>query len=513
MENNTRTMNSVRNIFFGVCGQVLNTILSFINRTVFINTLGVTYLGINGLFTNILTILSLAELGVSNAIIYSMYKPLAEKDDDKVKALMQLYRYIYRLIGCIVGIIGILIIPFLGNITKNTTDISNINIIYILFLANSVSTYFLAYKKSIIIADQKSYIDVLYRNIFNLLQVISQIVFIKITKSFIIYLIIQIICNVLNNIFISFKVNSIYPFLQNNKIAILDLDSKKQIISNIKSLITYKIGGVVLNGTDNIIISSLIGVSYVGLISNYNLIISSVNMLISQVFHSIVASVGNLNTENDIKKMEFIYNTINFTSFWLFGICSICLWILCDGFISIWIGNEYIMSNSIVLILVLNFYLVGMQNASWIYREALGLFKQTKYLPIISSIINIIISIILGKHIGIQGVFLATSISLLLTNIWYDPYILHKHIFKKSVIQYYYQYIKYIAIVGLTGIITNVVKNIIFPNNNILTLLGSTIICMVIPNIIFYILFKNKIEFKYLATKVLDVLKSKSILN
>lgn len=508
MGNKSRSINSIKNIVFGIGGQILSTFLNFISRTVFINSLGVSYLGVNGLFTNILSILSLAELGISNAIVFSMYKPIAQNDTKRIKGLMNLYKKAYTIIGTTVGILGISLIPFLDYIIKDKPNIPNLVIIYILFLANTVISYFFAYKRSIIIADQKEYIVTLYYYIFNFIQVFLQILILIITKSFILYLLLQIIFNFITNVVISIKANKMYPYLKDLSDSDLDKETKTLIFNNIKSLFLYKIGGVVLTGTDNIIISKFIGVSSVGFVSNYNLLIGTIQTLTSKVFSGITASVGNFNTQENSEKKEFIFDTINFFSFWLFSFCSICFWILCDPFIEIWLGKEYILDNSILFILTLNFYIYGMQNGNWIFRDTMGLFDNSKYIPFIAAVLNLLVSIIFAKKFGLVGIFWGTAISRLLTGIWFDPYILYKHVFGKyGLLKYYIKYIFYFCLMVVVGIITMFISSISFIENEFIGFIYKLFICLAIPNFIYYILFKNKNEYKFLLDKVKIIIK------
>lgn len=497
MHYETRTQNSVRNIIFGVSGQLLIIILRFINQLVFIQVLGVTYLGINGLFTNILSMLSLADLGISTAIIQSMYKPLAINDKNKLKAIMKFYEKAYRVIGFGVAIIGICLIPFLNFFIKDNIDIQNLITIYLLFLTNSVLTYFFAYKQSIIIADQKFHITSIYRSIFSTIQTLSQIIILFFTGDFILYLVIQIICTLLNNLLLSRKADKIYPFLKERGVDKLDKKSTKEIYEKIRALVLFRIGGVILNGSNNIIISLTLGVYWVGLISNYTLIISSVSILIFQIFTSIAASLGNFNTTESNEKKEYMYNSLNFLNFWLLGICSICFWNLSNTFIHLWIGENFLIKDSILFILIVNFYVIGYQSGSVIFRETIGLFSEMRYIPLIASIINIVMSLLLVNYMGISGIFLATIISRLLTFTWYEPYKMYKVVFKKNVLTHYYNYIWYFSVMVLTGYFTTfLAKNI--TGISYLTLLGKGFICLLIPNLLFYFIFRKTKEFKYL---------------
>ncbi len=505
--NNSRTKNSMRNMSFGAMSQIVNTILSFVARTVFINILGKEYLGVNGLFTNILTILSFAELGIGNAIIFSMYKPVANNEKEKVKALMKLYQKSYNIIGIVVIIIGALITPFLGFIIKETPNISeNISIIYLLFLANTALSYFFTYKKSIIMAHQKDYIINIYEIAFYIVKNILQVVFLYLTRNFIIYLLIQIICTFVENLAISLKATKDYKYLKERNVEEISKQEKKDIFKNVKALVYYKFGSVVLNGTDNIIISSMLGVATVGIVSNYSLILTAATSLLSKLLNGITSSVGNLNAVGETETKEKTFKELFFTTTWIFGFCSIGLALFLNEFIMIWLGNEYLLDYMVVIALALHFYINGMQFAGYTYRTTMGLFNEGKYTAIIAAILNIALSIILCKIIGLAGIFFATSISRLVTTTWFDPYIVYKYNFKKKPYRYYAQYfVNFIKIAIVYTISYFILKNI--PIDGIKGFVIKLIIYTITSNIIFAILFANTKEFKGVIERLKGIVK------
>ncbi|MFY0758467.1 sugar translocase [Metabacillus dongyingensis] len=492
-----RVQNSLKNIFFGLSGQFISMIMGFIVRTVFIYTLGIEYLGIEGLFTSILIMLSLANLGFDTAMIYSLYKPIAEEDKYKIQALMNLYKKAYRIIAIVVLIIGLSLIPFLPYITDGATTISNINIIYILFLLNSVSSYYFVYKHSIIIADQRNHIISKIHSMFIFISNLIQITLLLIGLNYILILSTQIICRIVENGYIAHKANLLYPYLKGKNNATLTCNEKKMFFENLYALLLYKISGVVINGTDNLIISMFVGIAAVGIYSNYFLIIATLTTFLSYLFYSITASIGNLIVQEDDEKKYFIFRVLNFANFWIYGFCAVCLWNIINPFITLWLGENYLFDKFIVFAIILNFYTAGMQDATTAFRDASGLFKKGKYRPIIAAIINIVASIILAKIIGIAGVFLGTVFSRICTYFWYDPYIIFKFVFKKSVKTYFIRYTCYSLLVVICIALIEGLTILIYPepiNSIIIRVLCS----LIIPNILFLMLFKKTDEFKYL---------------
>lgn len=497
-----RTKKSIKNIVFALFGQMLNSVITFISRTIFIYILGSNYLGVNGLFTNILSMLSLAELGVGSAIIYSMYKPLADKDEYKISALMNLYSKAYKIIGIIVAVIGIAIIPYLDYIIKDKPNVDNIILIYILFLFDSVLSYYFAYKRSIIIADQKNYLSTINQQTFNIIKFFGQVTILLLTKNYILYLIVQIICNFSSNVFISIKANKLYPFLKLNKKSELNKSEKSLIFRNVRAMMSHKVGGVVVNSTDNILISSFIGVYWVGIYSNYVMITGMINSVLYQVFTALTASVGNLNVTESKEKSKNIFYITFFLNFWIYSFCSICLWILFNPFITLWVGSEFTLSKGVVFVIIVNFFIVGMRQTTIMYNTTLGLFWNDRFKPWFEAGINLIASVILMKYLGILGVFLGTFISTITTSFWVDPYILYKNSFNSGLGKYFLKYFTYCLVTILSGIIATYLSSYII-GNNLLDLIYRLIICLLIPNIINFILFRNTDEFKYIINNII----------
>ncbi len=493
----SRTTNSIKNVSSGIIVQVINKLMAFVVRTIFIKVLSSEYLGINGLFTNILSMLSFAELGIGTAIIFSMYKPIAEDNEEKIKSLMNLYKKFYIGIGIFIAIVGICIIPFLKYIVKDAPTIKeNIICIYLLYLFNSSSSYFFTYKKSIISAYQKERILNTIDSIFYIIKSIMEILFLIITHNFIVYLCVQIGMTVFENVVISIKANKMFPFLKSKDVKKLSPDETKSIFSKVKSLFIYKIGVSILTGTDNIIISAIIDISTVGLCSNYTLIIESVKSVILTAFNGITASVGNLNAVGEKRKKENIFNQLTFISFWIFGFCTIAFIVLLNPFIRLWLGEKYCLPYIVSISLALSFFVLGLRNSAYIYRTTLGLFEKGKYTPFIASIINIVLSILLGKLIGVSGVYFATAISQMLSYSIIDPYIVYKYEFETPLRKYWYKIIKYYIILTIGGIVTFLLSYHI--KYTFMGFIARIAIVAIVPNVIFGLTLYKSTEFKSL---------------
>lgn len=510
MNDNSRILNSVRNIFTGFLGQFITSITGFICRTVFIKCLAAEYLGVNGLFTNILSMLSLAELGVGGAINYALYKPLAEKNEREVSEYMNFYAKAYISIGIIIFLIGISLLPFLKYLIKDAPNIKeSLNVIYIIYLANTSIGYFFSYKSALINADQRNYIVSLTNYIIVILQAIVQIVVLILTKNFLLYLIVQFIFSISQNLIISYIADKLYPFIKNNKECKLTKNKKNKLMADIRDLMINKLSGVLVNNTDNLIITYFSGLITVGLCSNYNLLINTINTTVMQFFNGIQASLGNLNAIESREKRELYFNVMNFVNFWIFGFCTICIILLIDDVIKLWIGDKYILDASIKFILAINFYIIGMQNSIWSYKVTSGIFKQGRFILAIMAVINLILSIMLGNKMGLFGILFATTIARISTNVWYDPYTVYKLVFKKNPKEYFAKYIKNIFITIITLIITNYVISYINLNINLyVKFIFKLIVCVIFPNICFCIIFYKNKEFKFIKNYIYNILKN-----
>lgn len=502
MKQRSRTENSIINSAMSIVTQVLTVVLNFAVKTVFIKMLNDEYLGFNGLFTNIITMLSLADLGIGIAIPYSLYKPLAKKDEHKINVLMNFYKKVYTIIGIAVLLIGLSLTPFLGLIIKDIPkNVPHLSLIYILFVIHSASSYFFVYKKFLIDSDQKGYITSRIIFTFSTLLSIIQIILLVTTKNYILFLLSSIILVIIQNIYISSKANKLYPFIKNKTDEKLEKEDMEGIKKNVSSLFIYKVGTVIMNGTDNIIISKFIGLIIVGFYSNYVLIINSITTVLNQIFNAITSSIGNLVVTTNKKRSKEVYDNLNFANFWLYALFGVCIIVLINPFINIWIGKKYVMGFSIVFLLVLNFYVLGMQSVTNSFRNAYGLFWIAKYRPIIMVIINIVISVVLVQFIGIEGVLIGTLISRLLTTAWLDPYIVHKYGFEISPKSYYVDYLKYLVIFIAISIILNYFVSMV-AINNIFILILIAILVVISVNVILVLLFFKTSEFNYFYDKI-----------
>ena len=497
MNQKTRTEYSVVNTSVAFIAQAAAILMGFFTRVVFTRMLSEGYVGINGLFTDILNILSLSELGVGTAITYALYAPIANGDTKKQQVIMGMFRTFYRITALVVLTAGLILIPFLNVLMKNLPNVENIILIYLLYLTNSVVSYLLIYKKTLVEAHQLNYLTVLYHNGFLIIQDICQIIILLTTRNFILFLIIAVICTITGNICMSRKVDRLFPYIKEHCKEKLPDSEKKDIFKNVKAMLMHKIGNVVVNNTDNLLISSFVGVITAGIYSNYFLIIGSIRQILEQAFQGVAASVGNLGATEDNEKIQHVFNVLFFIGQWMYGLAGICLFEMLNPFVEIAFGKKYLFSRNIVLILCINFFITGTRRAVLIFKESMGLFWYDRYKAIAEAIINLVVSIILVEKLGVAGVFLGTLCSTVLTSIWVEPYILYKYRFGKTPALFFLKYALYIAIIFASWFITDYCCNLIHltPFANLIIYL---VICVFVFNILLFIIYQQTPEFREL---------------
>lgn len=507
MANKSRTEYSIINIFVGFAGYFLNTILGFVCRMVFVRCLPAEYLGISGLFSNVLSMLSLAEMGIGTAIVYALYKPLAERDEDKIASLMKFYGSAYRVIGCVVGTVGLILLPFLKALIGDVPSIKeSIFLIYGVYLFNTCLTYFFSYRASLLSAAQRNYIQLGISYLVTTVQSAIQIVVLLVTKEYLAYLAIQTLGTIVFNVAVSLKTIKDYPFIEKGGVKPLANDEKKSLFKNIKALTVSKVSELLVYSTDNIIITYFSGLAAVGLASNYSLFTSTISTLTSQIFNSLTASVGNLNALSDKKGQYRFFKVLYLSNFYVYGWVTIGIFFCISDLVELCFGQSMVLPISIPFVLALNFYIMAMNSATSTFRTTMGLFKYGQYILVFTAAINLILSMILGKSYGLFGIYLATAIARVLTNAWYMPYAIFKHGFDEQPILYFRTYIKYVIILCIEGGICYLLCSRIH-FSILINVILKMLVCSFVPNIVFVLFFRKTEEFGYLYGKLTQSLR------
>ena len=433
----SRTKNSLRNVIFGLGGLIISQLITFVTKSVFVRLLGAEYNGVNGLFTNILQVLNLAELGFATSVAYALYKPIQEKDEYKQAALMNYFAKAYRIIAVVVAIAGCCCIPFLQyliaeDISGLPFSLNQLRCYFAMFLANTVCSYLLAYKRTIITADQNNYIISNVDNACNIVLNIVQIILLLIYNNYYAYLATMIVKTLLNNIILQIIANKKYPYLIKNKKAKLELQEKRSIIKNVEASFLHRLSVVASNGTASIIISAVVGLVAAGKYSNYLMICSSVNMVIDIVFNSITASIGNLCASETVEAQFKVYKKVRYLAYFCGTFTLVCYIALFNSFIEFWVGSEMIMETAVVVAISFNASKWYFRKGVTVFKDAKGMFRDDWFKPILETIIGIGLSVGLSYVIGVLGVMLGQIIATMFIGIPIETFVLFKKGFNKS---------------------------------------------------------------------------------
>jgi len=483
-------------------------IVSFIAQRIFIENLTLEYLGINGLFVNIISMLAIAELGLGSAIVYHLYRPIADKDTEKINSLMRFYKVGYRLIAAIVLVVGLCIMPFLPSIAGRHTVALGLYPIFLLFLADTIFSYLMSYKRSILYADQKNYIINIVRIgsliVLNLLQIIILIL----THNYFLYLIIKIVMTVIENLTLNYIIHKKYPVIQyGSKAGPVDDATKKDIYKKVRGLLYHKGGTFFVLGTDNVIISIFLGIKTVGLYSNYLLITMAINTMVSQISTAIVASIGNLLLEDDKPKHYKVYQNVYFANFVVSSIATIIFFVVTDSFIRLWIGDKFVLPFGVLAALSFSLYLGLVRSPMNSFKTAAGIFHEDRYMPIIESVINLVFSIVLLHFFGLAGVFMGTALSALFLHLYAYPKYTYGPLFARGRRGYYTEFAKYLLLATAVGIVTFVLSRLVTLESNFLELLSDGAIALVVPIMLFYLVFRKTSEYAYFTNLGANILQ------
>lgn len=495
ISNRSRTEYSILNILAGVGGYIISVILSMVSRMVFTRCLPPAYLGISGLFSNILAMLSLAELGVGGAIVYALYKPLAENDEEKIASLVAVFGKVYRTVGLVIGGAGLCLLPFLSLIIGEGPEIrENLHIIYLIYLFNTASSYFFTYRSTLLVAAQKNYLVTGINYLVLCIQAVVQAILLVTTKNYMAYLLTQVLFTLLYNICVSKIAGVQFPYIKNKTTKPLEKAEKTRIYKDTRDLTLYKVSGVLVNGTDNIIITLLDGLVTTGLASNYTLLVNTLNALLGQVFDGITSSLGNHNVTESAEKRYEMYRFLNMVNFWLFGWGAIGVYFCTSDIVALVFGNQYVLGNAISAIMAANFFAYGVTYVIRTYKQTMGLFKYGRFLQLVTAAINVILSVALGRVWGLFGILLATLIARMCTHLWYNPYVVFKYGFQKKAWEYVKQYIKYLAILAVAiGLCDWAIRYLQGPL--IVMVVVKILLCSLITNVVFWITLARTQEF------------------
>lgn len=506
----SRTKNSAKNVAAGFACQGAALLLSFVSRSVFVMVLSSEYLGINGLFSNILTVLSFAELGIGEALSYAMYQPAKEGNREKLCQLMRLYKTAYRRIALFVTVVGVIASFFLDYLVAEKPNIpENFQLIFWLFLFNNVCSYLLAYKQSILLVEQKKYIVLYIQQGTKVAQLLLQMAILFFAHSYYGFLLVQVICTLLTNVFISLYVKKAYPWLNDRSVqAPLPQEEQHKIVKDVKALAISKVAGIVSNGSDNIVIAKILGLTSVGVVSNYTLVINSFSSILWGTLSGITGSMGNFNVNASVEKRRAIFEELYLIVYWIFCLCCTCLIVLLNPFVEIWVGTSYQTDLPIVVALVLIAYVSGMNFPVYTFRVTCGLFDEMKYPYFWSGIANVALSVVLALKMGLFGVYIATVITRLLISETVEGYIVYHKILEKPFWRYVMRYLlSLLLLAGCTLICGKIVQGV--PGTGILALLIKGLVTFCLCNAILLLVFARTPTFARVCQRMKKLVDKK----
>lgn len=490
----SRLENTSKNMAYSMVNRLVAAMTSTVSRIVFTRIMGETFLGINSLFTEVLSVLALTELGMETAITFYLYKPLAEKDTEKLKSIMRFYKRAYQVIALIIAGIGLSLIPFLPHIMKGTEGISHIVLIYLVFLFNTFFSYFFSYKVTFMVADQKQYWYTNILTVFDTILAGVQCILILTTKNYYIYLVGNIFINIAKYLFISYWANKKYPYLK-EEAEPLGKEEVRLIFRKIKGMLFFKFSDTCIMQTDSIITSSFINVQMVGKISNYNMFTKVISGVIGSVITSAVASMGNVLVTEDERNRLRIFKTYDFLGGWICGWCSLCLLFLMTPAVELFFGVQFVLPGYIVFMICLNFYLQTSRSPLGYVKIAAGLYEKDRWIPVISAILNIIISVVGAQKWGMIGIYIGTLVSNLALQISF-PIFVYQPLFAVSAWNYYKEMIRnFLQLVCSAAAVYGLIT--ILPLESLWAIIiYRVLICTTVPNIIICIINYRKPEFR-----------------
>ena len=500
-----RRISSTRNAATVLLVSTVNLVTSFINRTVLVRCLSTEYIGLGGLLSNLLGFLSLAELGIGSAIHFALYQSLEQGNIEKTKALMAVYRRLYRWVGLVILGVGVLLTPILPRLIKELPEsisIPEMNFYYWMYLGSTALSYFFSYKRALIICDQREYIPTLISGLFHVVAVALRSSILLLTHSYTAYLAISLFLTLANNLTISAIADRLYPFLREKPVVGLSAQESQTLRRNISAQFMHRVGGIVVFSSDNIIISKFVGLMETGMYSNYTLILSSVNGILNRMISGVTASVGNLMAGSDNDHTESVFYHVLFLNAWLYGFASACLFCLYQPFIRLWLGEDYLLTDMTVAMIVANFYINGVRLTLCIFKDASGIFAQDRYKPLVEGVVNILVSIPLAIRYGVMGVLQGTVISTLGVAFWYEALVFFKVRYGKGVGKYLFCQLRYFVLAVLATLLCRALCAAI-PSSTLGAFLVRIAICLIAPNALYYICFRKTVDFAYVREAVL----------
>lgn len=495
MKKNSRTKNSFYNILFSIIYSTMSLITGFIIQTLIIKCLSIEYVGMKSVFSNILGIISIVELDISYIFIYNLYKPISDGNVNKIKQVVNYFKKIYQKIFITILLLGILFIPFIKYFIYNSTIKENIYILYLIYLLNTAIPIYLSYKKNILYAYQQEYISLVIQIIYQTVKLVLYSIMIFKTHNYYYISIIVLLLQTIEYLVISRIVDKKFKFLTYKKDTKLSKKDIVKIREDTYSIGCHKISSVIVNNTDNILISLFYGIKITGICSNYFMIIDNIKLIFNKVISSLAPSVGDfMCSQNDKEKRYDIFKKIHFLNMWIAIYISVIIINCINIFIEKWIGSEYLLNDFILIIFVINYFQSQMRACYMVFKNSAGIYTEDKYIALFEAFINIILSIIFTYIFGLSGIIVGTLISSLVLWLYTYPVLIFKKLFNINYKKYIIHVLKSVVLMTSILLINNLLKVVININNNLFL---NAILSIVIPTFCMLLLDYKKQNIKY----------------
>lgn len=497
--------NAKRNIIFGAINKIIVLLCPFVERQFIIKILGAEYLGLGSLYTSVISVLSLSELGFSSAMVYNMYKPVAEGDTKRINSLLNYYRSVYRIIGFVVLAFGFAIIPFLPLLIKGSYPESiNLTKLYLIFLLNAAISYFLfAYLTSIIVVHQRDDINSIINSGIKIGLTVTQIVVLYATRNYYLFSLVMLAFTVLSNLLTAWRVKTLFPqYSPEGEIDPIDKASIKKLVAG---TFVQQACMVTRNSLDSICVSAFLGLTLTAIYNNYYIVMNGVSSFVRLIAVSFTGGVGNHVARKSVSENYQEMKSLDFIYLWISGWCVCCLLCLYQPFMKLWMGSEMLLSFSTVVLFCIYFFLLKLGDIRTLYSSANGLWWEQRYRAIGETVLNLVLNIIFGKHFGIKGIILATMISLFLCNYLWSVDIVFKQYFSRTRKTDYYYYQGIFSVITIpTAVVTYKLCNALSSDNLYLVLVYRAAVCALLPNLSYYLFYKNSKQFILLKQRIMQ---------
>jgi len=501
-----RKKNAARNVIWGIAEKIVELLLPFITRTVMIKVLGAEYLGLSSLFTSILSVLSISELGIGTAIVFSMYRPIAENDNETLCALLNVYKRIYRVVGSVILTVGLCLLPFLPRLIHGSypADV-NLYVLYLVYLFNTVISYFLfAYKTAIFSAFQRRDLISKRAAAVNFVSNLLKIAALLLTRNYYVYVVFIPLTTIATNLLNAWLADKYFPEIQCR--GSISSEMQTGIKKRIVGLLSFKIYGVVFSSVDTLVISAFLGLTPLAIYNNYYYVQKILVGFLTIFTASITAGIGNKMVTNGPDDNYKDFKNIVFVNGWIVSWCSVCLFCLYQPFIRLWVGEKLEFPFLTMTLMVLYFLLPRITTITVTYREASGLWWEDRFRPLIATVVNLTLNIILVRVIGMDGVLLSTLACSVFINIPWGAIVLFKHYFKRSAREYLLLILYYVFITAVIGVLSFGVCSLL-PEKGLLPFVGKMLICLAFPNLLFWLCYRKRKEYLYARGLAFSLLK------